>query len=40
MTTLLAISSIIGVSFIFCGLKVSSEATNIEEYEEIIKKLD
>ena len=39
MTGLLALSGIIGISFIFCSLKVSSEATKIEEYEEISKKL-
>ena len=40
MTCILALSSIIGVSFIFCSLKVSSEATKIEEYQEITNKLD
>ena len=39
MTGLLALSGIIGISFIFCSLKVSSDATNVEEYEEINKKL-
>lgn len=39
MTCILALSGIIGISFIFCSLKVSSEATKVEEYEEINRKL-
>ena len=40
MLYLLGLSSIIGVSFIYCGLKVSSKATTIEEYQEFNKDLD
>ena len=39
MICILALSGIIGISFIFCSLKVSSEATKVEEYDEFSKKL-
>ncbi len=39
MACILAFSGIIGISFIFCSLKLSSEITKIEEYEEINRKL-
>ena len=40
MLGILAISGVIGLSFILCGLNLSSEARDIEEYEEFSKKID
>ena len=39
MEGILFLSGIIGISFIFCSLKLSSKITKIEEYEEINNKL-